>query len=177
VWFFGYGSLMWDGWHRQFDAVVHKPAVLPGYDRCIDQPSTSNWGSQATRCPTAQLMPSNGSCTGYAFEVPELHSGAAERYIRRREGRHFELLARPVVLAGAVEVEALVALPKRAPAPWPLHDRALAVDVASGRSGSCREYLERLRTCLAELGVTEPAVDQLWQAAQERRSGARDGPA
>jgi len=43
---FGYGSLMWDGWEKNFDCPERVVADLNGYGRAFNKASVTNWGTK-----------------------------------------------------------------------------------------------------------------------------------
>lgn len=178
MWVFGYGSLMWDGWEARFGGRPCGLAVLGGYERVLDKPSVSNWGTHEQPCPTLRVVPSARDCLGCAFELPENEADAAMAYLKHREGSAFELTQCSVVLEAGTEIEAFVPLPAGGHLPaWPLQDRAALVPVARGTSGRCCDYLRQLRSKLQLLGITDRAVEELWSAVQEQPGSSCSGRA
>ena len=91
MWIFGYGSLMWDGWERDFGRLRAVMAELPGHQRVFNKASIRNWGTRTAPGPTLNLVPGHGVCRGIAFEFQEQASAALHDYLLRREGRDFAL--------------------------------------------------------------------------------------
>lgn len=81
VWFFAYGSLMWD---PGFAFAEARSALLRGYHRrfCVD--STVYRGTPE-RPGLVLGLDAGGSCRGLAYRIAERRRDAAARYLDRRE--------------------------------------------------------------------------------------------
>ena len=166
MWIFGYGSLMWDGWQAAFSCLRYVPAELPGYQRIFNKASVVNWGNKSDPSPTLNLMQSDARCRGVAFEFFDEAWSEIEPYLRKREGKDFELRELNVVLDGGETVGAIVPIYRgknlvRADKPSAM---AALVNRASGRNGSCRAYVLDVAAKLEAMGVNDPAVVALVRA-------------
>lgn len=171
MWIFGYGSLMWDDWQKQFDGEKVEGAVLEGYRRAFNKKSVENWGTRAHPCPTLGLeRDPDASCTGTAFQFADEQAHAAWAYLREREGPSFALKMRSIRLPDGRTVEACVAIndPETASYIGDESTEALAAMIgdAQGKSGACIDYLNNIRSKLRALSIADPAVEELWAAVQ-----------
>ena len=83
MWVFGYGSLMWDGWERDFGGSRTDRAVLSGYRRSFNKKSVSNWGTSKSPGPTLGLEPdAAGECIRMVFEIPDAQRRAVEQMLK-----------------------------------------------------------------------------------------------
>jgi len=99
MWVFGYGSLMWDGWEADRGCLGRVTAELRGYARAFNKLSVRNWGTRLYPGPTLNLIASDSSCRGIAFEFPEARRADTVAYLIQREGKNFTLIERPIILA------------------------------------------------------------------------------
>jgi cation transport protein ChaC len=170
MWIFGYGSLMADGWEKEFGYLRRCVAVLEGYGRTFDKASIRTWGSNGAPCPTLNLKKIAGAvCKGIAFEFPIAREEDVRSYLVKREGKDFSLEPINVRLDDGAEVPAQVALygGKNVLAADTVQAKAIMVTNAKGTVGSCRDYLKDIRELLAGLGIDDPTVSELWQAVQD----------
>ncbi len=168
MWVFGYGSLMWDGWEKEFFGTRHDHAVLEGYSRRFNKWSVRNWGSRDLPCPTLGLEEAPGSsCFGAAFHFPEEQGEEVWGYLAYREKPGFDLCELEVVLPSKELVSAVVAVNQlHSPTYITGHsttDLVVNIRMAQGPSGRCRQYLTGLRSKLEEYGVQDDEVDALWR--------------
>jgi glutathione-specific gamma-glutamylcyclotransferase len=171
MWIFGYGSLMWDGWQAQFGCKRFVVGDLPGYQRVFNKASVVNWGTKTAPGPTLNLTSSKASCRGIAFEFPDLAGPKIESYLRKREGKGFELRPLKILIDDGREVSAIVPIyeGKNLVKADSLEETAELVMRASGTSGSCRAYIINVATKLKSLGVDDPAVIALARALEVPR--------
>lgn len=170
MWVFGYGSLMWDGWERSHGATRSTSASLVGFHRDFNKASTTNWGSSSTdRGPTLGLTPGvTAKCEGIAFEFPDAVRDTLVDYLRKREGRSFELRELDVDLQTGERVKALVPVNDPARGTYigklSLAERVQMCKRARGSSGPCVSYVENTHDRLRKMGIVDPAVNEFWDA-------------
>lgn len=164
MWVFGFGSLMTDGWEKDFDCIQRVTAELKGYRRAFNKASVSNWGTRDCPCPTLNLVyEADAHCLGIAFEFSEAQRGKVEAYLALREGRSFKLTYLEVVVMGAGTLQALVPLYSgknliRSPDTQTIIE---SVHQASGSSGKCIDYVFGIYDQLEKLGINDPAVTEM----------------
>lgn len=171
MWVFGYGSLMWDGWERQFDGEKVEGAVLEGYRRAFNKKSVENWGTEENPCPTLGLEnDEHATCTGVAFAFPETRADEVWTYLRDREGPSFDLVEAEITLPGRRVVQAHVALNDPTAASY-IGDKSTAeiasmIGDAQGRDGTCVDYLKNTHSKLSALSVEDPVAEALWETVR-----------
>ena len=172
MWVFGYGSLIWDKWENKNGrrCMSSAWADLHGYRRVFNKRSVRNWGTRGRPCPTLNLEKvSSARCRGMAFEFQNNASFVDEilLYLRRREGCEPHEL--PIQIDGLGETNALVYiyaggnLITENLTPEQLAEMAVG---AKGRDGLCLNYIKGIAEELAARGIDDPAVVDLWRAAQ-----------
>jgi cation transport protein ChaC len=90
---------MWDGWEADRGCLGRVTAELRGYARAFNKLSVRNWGTRLYPGPTLNLIASDSSCRGIAFEFPEARRADTVAYLIQREGKNFTLIERPIILA------------------------------------------------------------------------------
>jgi cation transport protein ChaC len=169
MWIFGYGSLMWDGWEKDYFCLRKVQADLQGYGRIFNKSSTKNWGSKTAPGPTLNLHKAEQlSCSGIAFEFSDLDKALILAYLEKREGKGFSLTPFLVRLEDGSEVEAHVPIYA---GPNIIEQKSLdeiagMVMVASGSSGTCLEYVASISSQLVALEIEDAAVQALWKKLQ-----------
>ena len=139
VWFFAYGSLMWD---PGFDHEEVRTALLRGYHRAFCVHSEVYRGTPER--PGLSLgLDRGGSCRGLAFRVAEPNRDAAAAYLEARElveDIYFCRRAKLTSADGQLDAYAFIVnrrnaiyAPKR-----PLDVMARFIAIASGGSGTNR---------------------------------------
>ena len=169
MWVFSYGSLMWDSWEADRGCLRRVTGELRGYSRSFNKLSVRNWGTRLYPAPTLNLIASNSSCRGIAFEFPEARRAEIVAYLIQREGKDFTLNERPIVLAAGAEVAALVPLyhgPNVIPLTGAPGLAAMALR-AKGVSGSGADYIKGVANHLRQLGIDDPAVADLCSALEK----------
>lgn len=169
IWVFGYGSLMWDGWENGFGCLRRSIALLQGYRRSFNKASVRNRGTKETPCPTLNVERIEGeTCKGMAFAFPEDREAEIRRYLEKREGKDFSLDGLMIRLEDATNVLAHVPIysGKNLILPSTPNEKATMVIKAAGTMGSCADYVKEVVTMLAQLGIDDPSVSELWQALQ-----------
>ena len=143
VWFFAYGSLMWD---PGFAFVETRSALLRGYHRkfCVD--STVYRGTPE-RPGLVLGLDRGGACRGIAYRIAAGRREAAARYLDRRE------LAEDIYLLRGVGLET----PQGR-----LRGYTLVVDRTTpyyARGVSAEEEASRIATCRGERGANADYLD------------------
>ncbi len=162
VWFFAYGSLMWD---PGFDHVEIRPALLRGYHRAFRVRSEVYRGTP-TRPGLTLGLDRGGSCRGVAFRVAERHRAAAAATLEQRELVEDIYFCRRVPLTSAGgRIEAYAFIVNRGHAIYapkqPLDDMARIIAGAAGQIGTNRAYLENTVARLDELGIADGMLREL----------------
>lgn len=176
VWFFAYGSLMWD---PGFTPVEIRPALLHGYHRRFCVRSMSYRGTKDDPGLTLGLD-RGGSCRGRALLVAEADRPAVFDYLAEREMPEEIYRSTPVRLRtprGVIDGHTLVVNRDN-----PLYDGDIAEDAAAARIARCRgargpnlDYLAATVAHLDELGIRDGAMHRLLDKA--RRLAAPEGRA
>lgn len=173
MWVFGFGSLMTDGWEKDFACIQRVTAELKGYRREFNKASVSNWGTRDCPCPTLNLVfEADASCIGIAFDFSEENRGEVEAYLARREGRSFKLSIVEVIAEGSGAVDALVPLYAGRNIIRSLDMQAAIelVSYAKGSSGKCTDYVVDVYEQLKNLGINDPAVTKMRDLLFEPRT-------
>ena len=157
VWFFAYGSLMWD---PGFAFVEARGALLRGYHRkfCVD--STVYRGTPE-RPGLVLGLDAGGSCRGLAYRIAARQREAASRYLDRRE------LAEDIYLLRPVNLET---------AEGRLRGYTLVVDRATpyyARGLAREDEIRRIATCRGERGTNAAYLKET--IARLEALGIRDG--
>lgn len=167
MWLFGYGSLMWDGWETRFGCRRRVHAIAPRHARIFNKKSLERWGTWDQPGLTLNLAPAREetyACRGIAFEFPDDHQADVEAYLSDRET--CEASDIDVHLPGATIMARTYIYdgPRLIEDGLPLHACATMILLAEGVAGSSYEYIRNVRDHLDRLDVSDPAVDELWQA-------------
>jgi len=166
MWVFAFGSLMADGWERDFDCLSRVRAELLDHRRSFNKKSVENWGTPEHPGLTLVLEKAEGeSCTGFAFEFAGDALGKEVRaYLRKREA--CDPTMHPVKLFDGRQVQAHVyvyAGKNLLPAGTTAEERArLVLSAAKGSSGTGIDYVQKTFGELERAGVDDPVVTALW---------------
>lgn len=165
MWLFGYGSLMWDGWETAYGCLKRMPADLPGYSRIFNKKSLERWGTRSRPGLTLNLT-RTGTCRGVAFAFEDAARADIEDYLCAREtcAATEVSVALPETTVGALTY--IYDGPRLIEDGLSLQTRAAMIVQAEGIAGSNYDYIRGVRKQLAELGVSDPAVDELWEAVE-----------
>lgn len=166
MWLFGYGSLMWDGWETAYGCLQRRPADLPGHSRVFNKKSLERWGTHARPGLTLNLA-RTGTCRGVAFQFDDAARDDIEAYLCARETCSATEV--PLALPDTHEVAALTYIydgPRLIEDGLSLEARAAMILAAEGVAGSSYDYIKGVRAHLAELGVSDPEVEALWEAVE-----------
>lgn len=165
VWFFGYGSLMWN---PGFLHDACEPALLKGWRRGLCIYSHHYRGTPARPGLVLGLQP-GGRCTGRAFGVAPERAPEVLTYLDARELLGAEVYTRtklPLTLLGdgaGIEAWCYLARPECDHYAGDL-DRASVLRLVReghGLAGSCADYLRNTVGHLREMGITEPELEAL----------------
>ncbi len=173
-WVFGYGSLMWN---PGFATPETQAARLHGWHRAFCIHSEHYRGTPRKPGLILGLLP-GGACRGLAHRLPRTDYDAVRRYLRTREIDNdgvYEEEVRPIYLHDGRVVDALVYLADRRHRQFagklPLARAAALVRGGKGATGTNIDYLRNTVTHLRDLGLRDPALEEL-----ARRAGASGGP-
>ena len=178
MWVFAYGALMWDTWEQQFLGVRTDGATLKDFRRDFNEASIVHWGTPKSPGATLGLVKeANAECAGSAFEFGDGHRAAIRSYLRQREGPSFSFPELPVNLPDGRTISAITAI-NDADAPTylgavALQQRAALACRAAGGAGRCVDYVLRVRDKLGQLSISDPSVEEFWEAVQPRNRSAR----
>ncbi len=162
VWFFAYGSLMWD---PGFDHDEVRAARLGGYHRAFCVRSEVYRGTPAR--PGLSLgLDRGGSCRGLALRVAERDRDAAAAYLEQRELVEDIYFCRRVpVTSAAGRLDAYAFIVNRGHAIYaskqPLERMADIIARAAGEAGTNRAYLANTVAHLDDLGIADGKLHEL----------------
>lgn len=90
-------------------------------------------------------------------------------YLRRREGEGFVFPVLPVRLRDGNDVHAWVGIyaGKNVMPVSPGGEKATMVKDASGKDGSCSDYVREIASILSALGIEDAVVSELWAAMKQ----------
>src|SRR5262249_55672634 len=154
------------GWEKAFGCLSRPKAELPGYSRTFNKASVRNWGTKQFPCPTLNLVASSASCCGIAFEFPDESKQRIMLYLKGREGKCFVFPTLPIKLHDGAKMEAVVSLyhgPNILAGEGGAQIIKMAIE-ARGREGSCTRYVEGIAEQLRHLGISDPVVDEVFDA-------------
>ncbi len=162
VWFFAYGSLMWD---PGFDHDEARPALLRGHHRAFRVRSEVYRGTPA-RPGLVLGLDRGGACRGLALRVAEQKRAAAATYLESRELVDDIYFCRRVKLTSASgPLDAYAFIVNRRHAIYapkqPLDDMARIIAHAAGGSGTNRAYLANTVAHLDALGINDGKLHEL----------------
>jgi glutathione-specific gamma-glutamylcyclotransferase len=162
-WVFGYGSLIW----RPGFAFIHtEPARLEGWHRSLCVLSHKYRGTP--ECLGLVFgLDEGGHCYGVAFEVEDALWPQTHAYLQARElvTHVYREVKLPLTLASKRVVDALTYVVDNTHQQYAgdkSPEQILAyVRQGHGEAGSCIDYVKNTARHLHELGVPDPALDQL----------------
>jgi cation transport protein ChaC len=171
LWIFGYGSLMWA---PEFRPAERSFGRLHGYHRALCILSMRYRGT-LKRPGLVMGLCRGGSCWGVALRVRGPHVRATLEHLWRREMPRRVYMPRllAVRIRGGRLVRALafVANPEH---PHFVHELALPelarlVAQGVGERGHCVEYIANTIAHMGEIGVQDPHLERVLEAAQALR--------
>jgi cation transport protein ChaC len=172
LWVFGYGSLMWS---PCFAYREKRLARVHGYHRALCILSTRYRGTHSKPGLVMGLC-RGGSCWGMAFRIDsrDVRQCLARLWRREMPRRVYEPRLVPARLRGGRRVRALafVADPNHASyvRELDLHGRARLVAQGIGQRGPCVDYIRNTLEHMHELGVRDPHLEGVLQAALSLQS-------
>ncbi len=168
VWFFAYGSLMWD---PGFAFVETRSALLRGYHRrfCVD--STVYRGTPE-RPGLVLGLDAGGSCRGLAYRIAARQREAAARYLDRRELAEDIYRLRKVSLetAGGRVAGFTLAVDRRTPyyaRGIDAGEEVRRIALCRGERGTNADYLRDTIARLEALGVCDGGLIALRRRVSE----------
>jgi len=174
LWVFGYGSLMWS---PCFSYAEKRLGRVHGYHRALCILSTRYRGTYR-RPGLVMGLCRGGSCWGMAFRIEAREVGRCLSRLWHREmpRRVYEPRLVPVRLRSGRRVQALafVADPRH-PAyvrELDLHGRARLVAQGIGQRGPCVEYIRNTLEHMHYVGVRDPHLERVLEAALSLRDAA-----
>ena len=172
VWFFAYGSLMWD---PGFEPAEARPALLRGWHRRFCVASAIYRGTPAAPGLTLGLD-RGGSCRGRALLIAEAERERVLTYLADREMPEEIYSCRSIKLetaAGAVDGYTLVVNRNHALYEGAIELDEMAVRIArsTGQRGPNRAYLEQTVRHLDELGISDGMLRGLLDRVTNLASG------
>ncbi|MFV0302863.1 MAG: gamma-glutamylcyclotransferase [Paracoccus sp. (in: a-proteobacteria)] len=176
-WVFGYGSLMWDPGFPVVESVV---ARLDGYARSFCMLSRRYRGTDEVPGLVLGLdREPEAHCTGIALRFAGTDHDEVLAYLRERElvTYAYREAILPVTLADGRKVEALTYVMRPEHAQYagglPPCEQARIISAAHGQRGPNYEYLFNTTRHLAEIGLSDAALDRLSEDVR-RLIDARD---
>ncbi|MGM0480677.1 MAG: gamma-glutamylcyclotransferase [Pseudomonadota bacterium] len=159
VWLFGYGSLIYK---VDFPYLERKAAVIEGWSRRFWQGSHDHRGTPEKPGRVLTLIETaDERCTGMAYRV----SPDVFEHLDHREKNGYLRFFTPMSFADGLQEQGLVYIATRDNAAFlgPATEVDIARQIAGseGPSGSNAEYLLKLASGLAELGVRDPHVEKI----------------
>ena len=173
VWFFAYGSLMWD---PGFQPAEVRPALLCGWHRNFCVTSAMYRGTPYQ--PGLSLgLDRGGSCRGLALKIAAADRDRILAYLADREMLEEIYSCRGVRLmteACAVDAYTLVVNRDHALYVPPMALSAMAVRIAraAGSRGANRDYLDQTVRHLDSLGISDGLLHRLLDRVDKIASGA-----
>ena len=172
VWFFAYGSLMWD---PGFEPVEVRPARLHGWHRqfCV---ASCQYRGTAERPGLVLGLDRGGSCMGRALRVAAPDRERVFGYLEEREMPEEIYSCRKLQLVtpqGRIEAYGFVVNRDNALYAGGLAPAAMAARIAAcaGRRGSNRAYLENTVCHLDELGIGDGPMHRLLDMVERIAAG------
>lgn len=177
VWVFAYGSLIWQ---PAFTAAESQPACLPGFQRafCV-------WSAHARGTPDnpglglAVVRNAAASCEGVAIKTGVSDTDAALAALWEREmwTDVYQPVWRTLALIGGGQVSALVFEANQESRQFAgmlsATEAARYIATASGKFGTCREYMEATYTALQSFGFDCPDISAVQAVLSGRHSDGK----
>jgi len=176
LWVFGYGSLMWA---PGFRPAEQKTGLVRGYHRamCI---LSSRYRGTPEKPGLVMGLCRGGSCWGIAFRVPETRVRRVLGALWRREMLNNVYLPTmvQVTVGPKHRIRALAfvadATHRQFVRELDLHGRARLVAQGIGERGRCVDYIRNTLEHMLALGVNDPHLARILDAAAGLASGRQD---
>jgi len=172
LWVFGYGSLMWSPCFAYREKAL---ARVHGFHRALCILSTRYRGTH--RKPGLVMgLCRGGSCWGMAFRIPrrEVRRCLVRLWSREMTRRTYEPRLVPAKLRGGRRVRALAFLADPEHPSFvrelDLHGRARLVAQGIGQRGPCVDYIRNTLDHMHGVGVRDPHLERVLQAALSLRN-------
>lgn len=170
-WVFGYGSLMW---RPGFAFEERVPGLLRGFHRALCVYSNRHRGTP--ECPGLVLgLDRGGSCRGVAFRVAADRVAETHAYLTEREqmNRVYREVFPLIRLADGRMIRAMAYVVDRTHRQYAGRltqtEIIRLVEQGHGQSGACRDYVLNTLASMAEMGVSDHALDWLLPALSDTR--------
>ena len=176
LWIFGYGSLMWS---PGFRPAERKTGLVRGYHRAMCILSHRYRGTP--RKPGLVMgLCRGGSCWGIAFRVPAARVRRVMRALWKREmlNNVYVPTLLQVTVGPKQRIRALAfvadATHRQFVRELDLHGRARLVAQGIGERGRCVDYIRNTLEHMLELGVNDPHLARILDAAAGLASRGKD---
>ena len=176
LWIFGYGSLMWS---PGFRPAARKTGLVRGYHRAMCILSHRYRGTP--RKPGLVMgLCRGGSCWGIAFRVPAARVRRVMRALWKREmlNNVYVPTLLQVTVGPKQRIRALAfvadATHRQFVRELDLHGRARLVAQGIGERGRCVDYIRNTLEHMLELGVNDPHLARILDAAAGLASRGKD---
>jgi len=176
LWIFGYGSLMWA---PGFRPAGQKTGLVRGYHRAMCILSHRYRGTP--RKPGLVMgLCRGGSCWGIAFRVPAARVRQVMRALWKREmlNNVYVPTMLQVTVGPKQRIRALAfvadATHRQFVRELDLHGRARLVAQGIGERGRCVDYIRNTLEHMLELGVNDPHLARILDAAAGLAPGRQD---
>ena len=177
LWVFGYGSLMWS---PGFRPSAKSAALVRGYHRALCILSNRYRGTPEKPGLVMGLC-RGGSCWGMALRVPAARVRRVLSALWKREmlNRVYKPTLIPVLIAPGRRIRALAFVADTAHRQFvrelDLHGRARLVAQGIGQRGRCVDYIRNTLEHMLELGVDDPHLARILDAAMSLGAGNKGG--
>ncbi len=175
LWIFGYGSLMWSPGFRYREKAT---ALVRGYHRalCI---LSSRYRGTPERPGLVMGLCRGGSCWGMAFRVPAARVRRVLAALWRREmlNKVYKPTLIPVTVSPGRRIRALAFVADTTHRQFvrelDLHGRARLVAQGIGQRGHCVDYIRNTLEHMLQLGVNDPHLARILDAALSLPPGGK----
>jgi cation transport protein ChaC len=167
LWVFGYGSLMWSPGFRHAE---QRTGLVRGYHRALCILSNRYRGTPEKPGLVMGLC-RGGSCWGMAFRVPAARVRRVLRALWQREmlNKVYVPTLVPVTVGPRRRIRALAFVADTSHRQFvrelDLHGRARLVAQGIGQRGRCVDYIRKTLEHMLELGVNDPHLARVLDAA------------
>ena len=174
-WVFGYGSLMWS---PCFAYREKRLARAHGFHRALCILSTRYRGTHQKPGLVMGLCP-GGSCWGMAFRIGhrDVRRCLLQLWQREMPRRVYRPRLVPIRLESGRRLRALAFVADPAHPAYvrelDLHGRARLVAQGIGQRGPCVDYIKNTRDHMHEVGVRDPHLERVLEAALNLQNGGR----